>query len=205
MVAVGFNPRLGMPRNGFVAERRSKHGDDGTHSIGGAIAWGWFNRRSATRWFCVIADRGLKPTATVGRSLRDQNIRVLANAATSSLLAKQLGFLRVVFPIEGLGEFGGGVGALGAVGEHGDVDDLVFDAGAAAVVAGGAEAEPVVASQPREEQAQPAVRLHVEPDRAVFVAERQPMVAVGFNPRIRMPREWFVAERRLNMWWGWDK
>ena len=46
---------------------------------------------------------------------------------------------------------------MGAVGEHGDVDDLVFDAGAAAVVAGGAEAQPVVAGQPREEQAQPAL------------------------------------------------
>ena len=32
----------------------------------------------------------------------------------------------------------------------------------------------------------------------VFVAERHPMVAVGFNPRLRLPREWFVAERRLN-------
>ncbi len=31
-----------------------------------------------------------------------------------------------------------------------------------------------------------------------FVAERHPMVAVGFNPRLRLPHEWFVAERRLN-------
>ena len=50
------------------------------------------------------------------------------------LLPQQLRFLRVVLPIEGLGEFGGGVGALGAVGEHGDVDDWVAGAGAAAVV-----------------------------------------------------------------------
>ena len=72
---------------------------------------------------------------------------------------------------------------MGAVGEHGDVDELVFDAGAAAVVAGGAEAEPVVAGQPREEQAQPAVRLHVEPDRAVATLPTQEAAAVGMPLR----------------------
>lgn len=72
---------------------------------------------------------------------------------------------------------------MGAVGEHSDVDDLVFDAGAAAVVAGGAEAEPVVAGQPREEQAQPAVCLHIEPDRAVAVLPTQEAAAVGMPLR----------------------
>ena len=36
------------------------------------------------------------------------------------------------------------------------------------------------------------------PTRTYFVAERRLMVAVGFNPRLRLPHEWFVAERRLN-------
>ena len=83
-------------------------------------------------------------------------------------LPQQLRFLRVVLPVEGFGEFGGGVGALGAVGEQGDVDELVFDAGAASVVAPKKNnTEPVVAGQPREVCSLPAVRLHVEPDRAV--------------------------------------
>ena len=72
---------------------------------------------------------------------------------------------------------------MGAVGEHGDVDELVFDAGAAVVVAGGAEAEPVVAGQPREEHPQPAVRLHVEPDRAVAALPTQEAAAVGMPLR----------------------
>ena len=72
---------------------------------------------------------------------------------------------------------------MGAVGEHGDVDELVFDAGAAAVVAGGAEAEPVVAGQPREQHPQPPVRLHVEPDRAVERLPTQEAAAVGMPLR----------------------
>ena len=66
---------------------------------------------------------------------------------------------------------------------HSDVDELVFDAGAAALVAGGAEAEPVVAGQPREEHPQPAVRLHVEPDRAVVDLPTQEAAAVGMPLR----------------------
>ena len=91
-----------------------------------------------------------------GASVPSESARWSGGCGHPTLLPQQLGLLRVVFPVEGLGEFGGGVGALGAVGEHGDVDDLVFDAGAAAVVAPQgkqhrAEAEPVVAGQPREE------------------------------------------------------
>lgn len=37
----------------------------------------------------------------------------------------------------------------------------------------------MVAGQPREEQAQPAVRLHVEPDRAVARLPTQAAAAVG--------------------------
>ncbi len=45
------------------------------------------------------------------------------------LLPQQLGFLGVVLPVELFGEFGGGVGALGAVCEHGDADELVAGTG----------------------------------------------------------------------------
>ena len=83
MVAVGFNPRVWMPRNGFVAERRLNAGVMTRIQLRRVMAWRWFNRRSATTLVGPIIDRGLKPTATVGRSLRDQDHCVLANAATS--------------------------------------------------------------------------------------------------------------------------
>ncbi len=46
------------------------------------MAWRRFNRRSATKWFGTIGDRGLKPTATVERSLRDEDKHSLALRAT---------------------------------------------------------------------------------------------------------------------------
>ena len=143
-------------------------------------------------WIGGFVNRGLKPTVTFGgRSATKTNRRFATTANTRLrvvLLPQQHGLLRVVLPVELGGEFGGGVGALGAVGVQGDVDDLVFDAGAASVVAPqekqhGAEAEPVVAGQPREQQAQPAVRLHVEPDRAVAVLPTQEAAAVGMPLR----------------------
>ena len=69
----GFQPTVRLPHEWFVAERRLNRRGDDAISIGGELAWRWFNRRSATRSFGVIADRGLKPTATVGWSLRDQD------------------------------------------------------------------------------------------------------------------------------------
>lgn len=50
MVAVGFNPRLRLPHEWFVAERRLNRRGDDAISIGGGMAWRWFNRRSATKW-----------------------------------------------------------------------------------------------------------------------------------------------------------
>ena len=50
MVAVGFNPRLRMPRHEFVAERRLNRRGDDANSICGGMTWRWFNRRSATKW-----------------------------------------------------------------------------------------------------------------------------------------------------------
>ena len=64
----------------------------------------------------------------------------------SSLVGLQeAGFGGVVFPIELGGEVGGGVGLLVAVFGEGDVDDVLFDAVAAAVVAVGADADVVAA------------------------------------------------------------
>ena len=39
------------------------------------MVWRWFKRRSATRWLGVMADRGLKPTATFGvrSATKDKN------------------------------------------------------------------------------------------------------------------------------------
>ena len=74
MVAVGFNPRMGMTRESFVAERRGNVWRRHT-SLGRPFAWRGFNRRSATRWFGVMADRGWKPTATFGghSATKDKN------------------------------------------------------------------------------------------------------------------------------------
>ncbi len=75
MVAVGFNPRMAMTRERFVAERRLNVWRRQHAFLGRPIVWRWFDRRSATKWFGVIADRGVKPTATIsGRSAtKDKN------------------------------------------------------------------------------------------------------------------------------------
>ena len=65
MVAVGFNLRIGMTRGSFVAERRRNASRRRHTSLWRPMAWRWFHRRSAARWFGVMADRGLKPTARI--------------------------------------------------------------------------------------------------------------------------------------------
>ncbi len=52
----------GMIRRGATIEG----GGSGANEIDSLIVWRWFDRRSATRWFGGMADRGLKPTATFG-------------------------------------------------------------------------------------------------------------------------------------------
>jgi hypothetical protein len=61
MVAVGLNPRFAEPKDGNVAEARA--------SVSA------LERRSATRSLPAM-HRGLKPTATVGSSLRDDSPEV---------------------------------------------------------------------------------------------------------------------------------
>ena len=74
----------------------------------------------------------------------------------ASLIQRQLlRILGVAFPAKLPGEFGRGAGALGAVFEHGDVDDQVFDAVAVA--------DTLESSQPIK-----TIRTSVRPD--VFVA-----------------------------------
>ena len=55
-----------MTRESFVAERRGNVWRERHTSLGRLMVWHWFDRRSATRSFGVIADRGGKPTATFG-------------------------------------------------------------------------------------------------------------------------------------------
>ena len=82
MVAVGFNPRMGMTRESFVAERRANVWRRRHTSLGRPMVWQWFHRRSATRWFGLMADRGLKPTATFGgrSATKDKNRRATTRA-----------------------------------------------------------------------------------------------------------------------------
>ncbi len=61
------------------------------------------------------------------------------------LTAEEDGFGGVVFPGELGGEVGGGVGLLVALFGEGHIDDVLFDAGAASVVAVGADADVVPA------------------------------------------------------------
>ena len=83
MVAVGFNPRLRMPRKEFVAERRLNRRGDDANSIDGGMTWRWFNRRSATKWVWHDCRPWVETHGYRRMSLRDQDKHSLARRATS--------------------------------------------------------------------------------------------------------------------------
>ena len=83
---------------------------------------------------CCFFHGQLAAIATTLATAWNAQSTTLATFWRMRLFPEQLRFLRVVLPAERLGEIGGGEGLLGAVGEHGDEDDLVFDTGDVTVV-----------------------------------------------------------------------
>ncbi len=193
-----------MIRRGATIERVCS-----TKRNGWPIAERWFNRRSATTLVCRFANRGLKPTATFVRSLRDQNTD--GRGATSATIAKNFDD-RALFCGGGVqaDDIDGGVGVAGdevavVVGEGEFVDSAgegqaFFDDSAGEMDdlhSGGGSVLP--------ERGRQTTTIGRERDgsrermaQCGRVAERHPMVAVGFNSRIWTTNKSFVAERRLN-------
>ena len=88
MVAVGFNPR-GFQPTGTNAANLFRRGATADAVASRGVAHG-FMRRAATRVIVGAVVRGLKPTATITMSLRDEDAMPMAAVERAMRIQKNM-------------------------------------------------------------------------------------------------------------------